>query len=253
MTLNPEIKQEATLPQEKVEEKKLVDQEIPQTNPEVKTDEPKEDPNWRAFREARKKDRAEREAAERRAAEKEAEVAALKAAMEAAFARNQPMPNQQQSYPLYEQDESEDVRIEKKVQAILAQKEAEYRRQREIEEKQTMPQRLQQHMPDFNNVVTTENLDYLEYHYPEIARPLNRLQDNYDKWADIYAAVKKLCPNVTNARRDAIKADQNQIKPKSMSMPGMTPTGNQMSNAQISEEKKKANWERMQRTLKGLS
>ena len=38
--------------------------------PEQNTQEPEQqDPNWRAFREARKKDRAEREAAERRAHE----------------------------------------------------------------------------------------------------------------------------------------------------------------------------------------
>src|SRR5271155_291964 len=56
------------------------------------------DPNWRAFREARKKDRADRESAERRAAEKEHEIAALKAAMESAFSKGSPSPHSSQQY-----------------------------------------------------------------------------------------------------------------------------------------------------------
>ena len=79
-----QAKPDANLSQQKFEN---LDQNQP------KEPETPEDPNWRAFREARKRDRAEREAAERRAAEKEQEVAALKAAMDAAFTKgNAPSP-----------------------------------------------------------------------------------------------------------------------------------------------------------------
>ena len=212
-------------------------------------EEVKEDPNWRAFREARKKDRQEKEAAERRAAEKEAEAAALKAAMEAAFAKSTP---QQPQYG-YEPEETEDDRIEKKVQAALAAREAAYERERVQREKQEYPERLRQSYPDFSQIVSTENLDYLEYHYPEVAGPLRRLPDDYHKWADIYRAVKKFVPNNTTAKKDAARADANSTKTRSMSSTGVTQPGEAMTSARLTEERRASNWERMQRTLKGLT
>lgn len=209
-----------------------------------------EDPNWRAFREARKADRAQREAAEAKAREKEAEVAALKAAMEAAFAKQTPMA--QQSYQAEQYEESEDERIEKKVQSAIAQREAQYEQQRQQRELQEYPQKLVQNFPDFSQTVSQENLDYLDFHYPEVSRPLQRLGDGFDKWADIYRAVKKFVPNNTTARKEAAKADANFNKPKSISSTGITQPGEIMTSARLTEEKRAENWARMQRVLKGV-
>lgn len=241
----------APLVQEKTEEK-LIQQknEITQQD-QNNLEESKEDPNWRAFREARKKDRAEKEAAERRAAEKEAEATALKAAMEAAFARN-PAPQQQQNEYGYQQEDTEDERIEKKVQTALAQREAAAQQQQQQREQQEYPNRLVQTYPDFNSIVTSENLDYLEYHYPEVTRPLRRHAEGYDKWSDIYHAVKKFVPNSTTARKEAAKAEANFSKPKSISSTGLT-QNTQTSNMQLSEDRKAANWARMQQVMKGVS
>lgn len=245
----------APLAQEKTEETVVqpkVDPNQIQQQTENKATEPPEDPNWRAFREARKKDRAEKEAAERRASEKEAEAAALKAAMEAAFARS-PAPQQQQQHEYgYQQEESEDERIEKKVQAAIAQREAAADRARQEREQQEYPTRLTQSYPDFNNVISSENLDYLEYHYPEVARPLKRQQDGFEKWSDIYHAVRKFVPNATTARKEAAKAEANYAKPKSMSSPGLA-QNNELNGTRLTEDKKAANWARMQQVLKGVS
>jgi len=209
-----------------------------------------EDPNWKAFREARKADRAQREAAEQRAREKEAEVAALKAAMEAAFAKQAPMV--QQSYQTEQYEETEDERIEKKVQAAIAQREAQYEQQRKQRELQEYPQKLVQNFPDFNQTVSQENLDYLDFHYPEVSRPLQRLGDGFDKWADIYRAVKKFVPNSNTAKKEAAKAEANYNKPKSISSIGVTQPGEAVSSARLTEERRAENWARMQRTLKGV-
>lgn len=229
-------------PQEDVKKETTIQaQEQNESSPEH------EDPNWKAFREARKRDRMEKEAAERKAAEKAAEAEALKAAMEAAFAKQNP---REQTYGGYE-DESEDVRIEKKIAAILEAREQ--ARQREMMERDAReyPNRLAQEHPDFSSVVNQDTLDYLEYHYPEIARPLKRLPDGYDKWNDVYHTIKKLIPNSQNSQRDISKAQVNSQKPKSMNAPGVaqdsTPTP-----TYLSEERKKNNWERMQRAMKGL-
>jgi hypothetical protein len=211
-----------------------------------------EDPNWKAFREARKKDRLEREAAERKAAEKEAEIAALKAAMEAAFSKTPPNPSYNAPYSHDEREESEDERIEKKVQEAIRKREAEAERQRREQEQREYPQRLEQIYSDFNNVISSENLDYLEYHYPEIANPLKRIPDGFDKWSDIYKAIKKFVPNHTSAKKDAAKAESNFAKPKSMSSASVTQPGEVQSNSRLTEERRAANWERMQKLLKSV-
>lgn len=214
-----------------------------------------EDPNWRAFREARKKDRAEREAAERKAAEKEAEVAALKAAMEATFSKSAPSPQAyQQYYGMNEaQEETEEQRIERKVNELLSKKEKEYMQDQVEREKREYPNRISKDFPDFPNVCSQENLDYLDFHYPEVSRPLQRLNDGYDKWHDIYHAVKKFIPNHSTSKKEVIKADINHNKPKSISSTGTSPTGEVVRETWKDAEQRKAeNWARMQRILKGV-
>jgi hypothetical protein len=220
-------------------------------------DAPAEDPNWRAFREARKKDRADREAAERKALEKEAEISALKAAMEAAFSKSAPTPQAYQQYygmnAPTEQEETEDERIERKVQAALSVREAAAEKSRLEREQQEYPNRLSQTYPDFNHIISQDNLDYLDYHYPEVSRPLQRLKDGYDKWSDIYQAIKKFVPNTTTAKKDAARAEANFNKPKSISSTSITQPGEAVGSARLTEEKRASNWERMQKILKGVS
>jgi hypothetical protein len=96
-------------------------------------------------------------------------------------------------------------------------------------------------------------LDYLDYHYPEVSRPLQRLNEGYDKWHDIYHAVKKLIPNQANARQDSIRADLNRHKPKSMSSPAPSPTGESPREGwQETERRRAENWARMQQARKGV-
>lgn len=221
--------------------------------------EAQEDPNWRAFREARKKDRAEKEAAERRAVEKEAEVTALKAAMEAAFsAKSAPSPQAYNQYyginQGYDQpEESEEQKIERKVNELLAKKEEQYRKEQAEYEQREFPKRLMKDLPDFGQVCSQENLDYLDFHYPEISRPLQRLGDGYDKWHDTYHAVKKLIPNHSTAKKEASRAEINSNKPKSISSTGPSPTGEKVREGwQDTEARRAENWARMQRTMKGV-
>ncbi len=248
MTVSTDNSAEASLPQEMKEE-------ISQSQPDTSATQNKpseEDPNWRAFREARKQDRAKTEAAEKRAAEKEAEANALKAAMEAAFARESKSVHHRADMENREyasEEESEDERIEKKVQAALAARERAADQARAQREQQEYPQRLNQTYQDFNQTVSSENLDYLEYHYPEVANPLKRLQDGYDKWADIYRAVKKFVPNSVTAKKEAARADSNFNKPKSMSSQHMTQPGATAGGNRLTQERMDENWARMRKTL----
>lgn len=250
---NTETNQAMNSSQEKVEEN--LEKKVDSVQTKSEHAETQEDPNWRAFREARKKDRAAREEAERRASEKEAEVAALKAAMEVAFSKAAPTPQAyQQYYGMSEEtEETEDQRIERKVLAAIAQKEAAAEKARIEREQQEYPARLQQMYPDFNQVISQENLDYLDYHYPEVSRPLQRFQDGFDKWSDIYRAVKKLVPNHSNAKKDAARAEANQMKPKSISSTGVTNPGESIRPSWQDLEKRRADrWAEMQKIQKSI-
>lgn len=259
MTVNTtDNKAPAPSVQEKVDtnlnqDKKIQDATASQQQPS--SSETEGDPNWRAFREARKKDRSEREAAERRAFEKEQEIAALKAAMESAFTKGSPSPQAYQQYYGMNQepvDESEEQKIERKVNELLDKKEKENERKRYEREMVEYPNRLVKDYPDFNHVITQENRDYLDYHYPEVSRPLSRLPDGYDKWNDIYHAIKKFIPNNANAKREAARADMNTAKPKSISSTGITQSQSTPGSNILSEERRAENWKRMQQTIKGV-
>ncbi len=253
MTITSENTSPSNLSQDKIDPTLSQQSLDPKVEQEVKSEEKAEDPNWRAFREARKQDRIQREAAEKKALEKEAEVAALKAAMEAAFAKGTPQQRSNDGYSAYAEDETEDERIEKKVQQAIAAREAANERSRHEREVAEYPKRLAREYSDFNSTISDQNLDYLEYHYPEVVAPLKRLPDNYDKWADIYRAVKKFVPNSSTAMRDAARAEANFAKPKSMSSTSITQSSPVDSSSRLSEEKKAENWARMKKMLSGLS
>ncbi len=250
MTVNENIKTN-------IETQDIVDTNLLQqksdTNLSQKNEENvQEDPNWKAFREARKKDKSDKEAAEKRAAEKEAEATALKAAMEAAFSKQSAVISRNSGYIEDEVELTEDERIEKKVQAAITAREAASEKSRYERERNELPQRLIQAFPDYNQVVNEENGAYLEYHHPELYRSLLRQPENFETCSDIYKVVKKFVPNSTNAKKEAARAENNFNKPKSISSTGITQPGQATSNSRLTEEKRSQNWERMQRILKGV-
>lgn len=215
-------------------------------SPAIKTEE--NQANWKAFREQRERERKEREEALKRAAEKHEEAEALRAALEAAISK----PNRQQQPSYDDVEETEEQRIDKRVEAIIQQREAQAEKKRQLKEQEDLPKKLNTVYSDFNKVCSQENLDYLEYHYPEIARPLQRLQNDFDKWADIYKAVKKFVPN-TDTKQDMARAEKNLQKPGSISTSGGTQGQSSMPSAKLDEARKASNWQRMQNRLKGLS
>lgn len=244
--MNPEstnIKLDTNLAQDKVDTN--IAQPIIET-----TQETEKEINWKKFKEERRKEREAAEVIAKKAQEREAEVAAYKAAMEAML--NKPQSNNNTNASQYEDEETEDQRIEKKVQAMLSKREAEAEKKRAERELQEFPQRLNQHHPDFNQVCNNENLEYLEFHYPEVAQAFKHMPDGYDKWSTIYKAVKRFVPN-TDSRKDQNKLEKNLAKPQSISSTGTTQGGNAMPGSRLDEAKKAENWARMERVRKGLS
>ena len=237
--------------EEKVPEKEIVKQAPPvdtskEPTKEETPQETQEQINWRKFREAREQERKEMEAAKKREQEKAKEVEALKAALDSVLAKPSP---QKHTLDDIDDEPQEDV-IAKKVEEVLTrerQKEEALRREREARE---MPARLNTTYSDFNKIVTTENLDYLEYHYPGVANAFKRQEDSFDKWASIYTTIKQLIPNSDN-KRDQKTLEKNATKPVSPSVAGMATSGDH-APVELTEQRRKDNWMRMQRVLKGI-
>lgn len=200
--------------------------------------------NWRKFREAREIERKQKEEAERIARQKAEEAEALKAALEAMVDKKvQPQRNE------YEEEETEDQRIQKKVEAALLDRERKLEDERRKREQVELPKKLASTYSDFNQVCSADNLDYLEFHYPEIAAPFKYMPDGFDKWSAVYQTVKRLVPN-TDSKRDQKKAEKNFNKPQSMSVAGVTQTGDS-APMQLDDKRRADNWARMQRVMKG--
>ena len=202
--------------------------------------------NWRKFREAREKERKEKIEIEKRAAEKEREVTALKAAMEAIVNKSS---NNRQTEEYVE--ESEDQRINRLVEESIEKRVRQDQIEHEKREQQEFPNRLTRDFKDFNQVCSVENLDYLEYHYPEVADVFKELPEGYGKWSKVYNAVKKFVPNL-DSKKDAAKAEKNFMKPQSMSASGKTTTGDSAPQS-LDDKRKSDNWKRMQSVMRGGS
>lgn len=229
-TQETEVKEEDQKPQEE------------DTNQEQNEESP-EKINWKRFREARQKEREQKIEAEKRAAEKEAEAEALRKAMEALV--NKPSSHASEEY----EDESEQARIQRMVKESLEAERKRMEAEQAQREAQEFPQRLQSTFGDFNQVCSAENLDYLEYHYPEVATAYRYMPDGYDKWSSIYKAVKRFVPN-PQAKGEEKKIERNLSRPQSMSVGGMTHSGD-TAPVYLDDARRQANWERMSRVMKG--
>lgn len=234
--MTDELKQENTVQAENTQQ--VVAQNETEESPPIKSEENKV--NWAQVREQRAAERKARIEAEQRAKQKEQEAEALKAALEAAVGRMIP---QQQQYN-YEQEESEEQRIEKKIAEALKKERQRYEEEIRQREMQEYPTKIQRDFPDFQMVCSEENVDYLEYHYPEVATPYKYMPDGYEKWSAIYKAVKKFVPN-PNSKKEEKKIDKNLSKPGSISSVGTTQKEGGAPVPFLTEEMKRANWEKM--------
>lgn len=223
----------------------------PQVQKPVQVVEPEsqEQINWKKFREQREIERKQKDAAEKKAIEKEAEAQALKAAMDAIL--NKQSSNQVQHSNQYQEqeEESEDQRIQKKVDAALMARERSMEEQRIKSEIVNLPNKLAESYKDFNEVCSVENLDYLEYHYPEVAEAFKDRPDSFKKWEAVYKAVKRFVAN-PNSNKEQKKAEKNFNKPQSMAVSGATQTSD--GAPMILDDKRRSdNWSRMQKVMKG--
>lgn len=231
---------------ENIEQEKAAAVSSTQTTPTVDKE---ADKNWREFRKGREEDRKKREDAERRASEKEAEALALKQALEAIVNKT---PNTSHASPTMDmQDEDDESRIKRIVAQAIGDTEKKYADRQRIQEQKELPQKLVSSFSDFNSVCTTENLDYLDFHHPEVSAAFKERPESFNKWADIYKYIKKSIPN-PDSKKEEKKIEKNLSKPQSMNIPGVTHTGD-AAPRQLDDKRRAENWARMVKVMKGVS
>jgi hypothetical protein len=133
--------------------------------------------------------------------------------------------------------------VQQAVDKALAQEREQRRREQEQEEKSRVFQRVVSQMPDYQSVVSNENIAYLELHYPEVARGLAALPADYQKLADVYSAIKRFVPATQSS--DAKRAERNLAKPQYVANTTANPGSEAGSPRIISEEQRRANYQRM--------
>lgn len=234
--------QQDTQSENKIEQPK-VEQPVAPAVATPAVEETKEDRNWKKFREEREKERKQLADERKRREEAEKQAAAMKSMVEAIT--NKPTTD----VYIPDQDEDED-RVKKLVSAELQKIEAKRQEEQRTRDQAELPHKLAQTYPNFSEVCSDENLDYIQYHYPEIYNTFKVAPDSFDKWGNVYKAVKRLVPN-PSSQRDEKKIEQNLKKPQSISLPGVASTSESIPY-KLDEKRRADNWARIQRTLKGI-
>lgn len=75
--------------------------------------------------------------------------------------------------------------------------------------------KLKSQYPDFDSVVSKENLENLRYAYPEIANTINSSTDLYSKAVSAYTMIKKLgISQADSFQEERALVQKNSVKPK---------------------------------------
>lgn len=213
---------------EEVEESPIV--------PQAKSPSPQE--SWKVLRE--KTERAEKRAAE------------LEAALLAAQSNKSESPEEDLGFSLEEDALAEGKHLNK-VQKKIQKLENQLKQYEQQVAMTTVETRLKSQYPDFDAVVSVENLSNLRAAYPELATTINATSDLYSKAVSAYTMIKKLgiAPQEDTFQQEKMQAQRNAVKPKSLAsispQQGDSPLSkaNAFANGNLTEDLKKQLWKEM--------
>jgi len=193
--------------------------------------ESEEEKNWRAFRDGRKRDRElakEKEQEARRANEQKAQLQDFIAQhLESNGQRGNMSPAQQEQAAIDLLDNEIhtggeikqwlEQKFSKDMETRLEQRFANWQKEREREE---LPKRISETMPDYDDVMSRESIDYLEYRAPALARMISGHLSDPEKMSlnevkAAYEAVKCIVPNRSSRHREDKKTDEIHSRPRS--------------------------------------
>jgi hypothetical protein len=171
----------------------------------------KEDhPNFRSIREAKERAEQERDAMFQQMLSMQREIQKQ---------QQQPQKEEQQEQYDFEDIDSESLvegKHVKKVANKLRSMEQQIRKYQAVAEETALESRIRTHFPDFEKVVSRENIEMLKSQYPEIAQSIMDTSDNYNKAAAAYSVIKNFGIHKDSPKYEAdrAKAIENNQKPR---------------------------------------
>lgn len=231
-----------------------------ETTPE-KTEEDPEQINWRKFREERERERRERAEEQQALERKRQEAAALKEVVDTLMSKqDHPMTQQQQEQMIADLIDEDiptgrdikqfvDSKLPDIINRILDSREKSAAEERQKKELESMPTKLRQAHTDFDKVVTQENLDYLDYHHPEIAKALSYMPNGFEKWSSVYSTVRKLVPS--SGASDLRRMESNAMKPQAASAVASPPSAEMGYGRSLTEAERMENYKKLKALARG--
>lgn len=245
-----------------------------ESTPEIAEQETPEQINWRIVRkniEEKKAKEAEeklkleeaRKAAREDQYKKDQQIAELTTMVSKLMSQNSGAPiTKEQQQQIIDELEDENIAtgaevknfvkkfVPDLIKEALSKVEEEKQSKKAQKEKEELPQRLVKAHKDFNEVMQQENFAYLDYHYPEVSYALEKLPDSFDKWSNIYSAIKKLVPRTEH--KDIKRLESNAAKPQSMTSLNSPPSSEVGFGKPLTEQEKKDNYRRLTELAAGL-
>lgn len=134
--------------------------------------------------------------------------------LENVMASNQQVQEQDEEVNLAPDDLVEWKHVQKQIQRI----ENEFKKYKTVSNETLIENKLKSQFPDFDKVVTKENIEILKQTEPEIAASIIASNDLYSKGVSAYKMLKNL--NIykeDSYSKDRQKAEENLAKPRSLS------------------------------------
>jgi hypothetical protein len=162
------------------------------------------------------------------------------------MSRQQPQQNQQDESTNYSPDDLVEWKV---VQKELAKRDEQFKRYQQQNEASSAESRLRNEYPDFDSVVSAENIQLFNQLEPELAETIGSSTNMYKKAVAAYKAIKKLSIADNSSDRNRIK--NNALKPKPTSSTSSKSSDSPLSKANsygnsLNDEQKNALWKEMQ-------
>lgn len=194
---------ENNIQNEEVVHETQTNEESAQTQPQTQNSNPRAEQEARNFAALREKaNRAERERDE-----------ALRLVREMESKRQQPL---EEDYDIsLGDDEIAEGKHLSKVQKKIKAIESQLKKYQQESAMTAVESRIRSNYPDFDSVVSKDNLTSLQNSYPELAQTLLTSTDQYSQAASAYTLIKKLgIDNQGSYEMDKQRVQQNANKPK---------------------------------------
>lgn len=218
-TMNNEETNSTQENQEEVESSQEVSQESEETNESSQQEEKKQDykpsasESFKAVREAKEKAERERDTLMYKMLEIQQQ--------QQAYQQKQapPMPEEPDDNIDFniQEDDIVEGRYVKKVTNRIKNLEKQLKEYESSYKQTNVENKIKQELPDFDAVVSPENVDLLNRQFPEIAQSLRDTPDFYNKAVSVYNVMKKFGIHRDNPHeQDRIQAMKNTQKPRTV-------------------------------------